>query len=131
MQAQVKDVMYAWPTIQQEPTSWNDDGRFAKAFPLSFPMGSGDFRQPRLRNDFTALDWTQHLFRFFTGHMQSSMRGHRVLWAAFNMTLGDVAHQKGSLVHKRSEAHALTKEQLKQLLSDREDLIRQISTWGA
>ena len=83
--------MYPWPTIQQDPTSWSDDARFAKSFPSSFPMGTGDYRQPRWRSDFNPLEWTQHLFRFYTGHMQSSMRGHRGLWAAFNMTLGDMA----------------------------------------
>ena len=77
MKCRVEDVMHPWPTIQQDPTPWSDDARFAKAFPLSFPMGTGDFRQPRLRNDFSSLDWTQHVFCFFTGHMQSSMRGHR------------------------------------------------------
>ena len=90
----VKEVIHPWPTIQEDPTPWSDDARFAKAFPLSFPMGTGDYRQPRLRSDFNALDWTQHVFRFYTGHMQSSMRGHRVLWAAFNMTLGDIASGK-------------------------------------
>ena len=55
-QTAVSEMMYPWPTIQQDPTSWNDDARFAKSFPLSFPMGTGDFRQPRLRSDFNSLE---------------------------------------------------------------------------
>merc|ERR1712115_458502 len=119
----VKEVIHPWPTIQEDPTPWSDDARFAKAFPFSFPMGTGDYRQPRLRSDFNALDWTQHVFRFYTGHMQSSMRGHRVLWAAFNMSLGDIASGKGKLVHKNSDASALTKADLKRLVTGREDLV--------
>ena len=109
-------MMYPWPMIQQDPTSWSDDARFAKSFPLSFPMGTGDYRQPRLRSDFNSLEWTQHLFRFYTGHMQSSMRGHRVLWAAFNMGLGEMAYGTGKLVHKNSDATALTKADLQRLV---------------
>ena len=75
---QMDKIVQPWPTILGEPTPITDDARFVKAFPLTFPMGTGDLRQPRLRTDFSPLQWVQHIFRFFTGHTQSSMRGHRV-----------------------------------------------------
>ena len=52
-----------WPQIQETPTPRFEDGRFCKSFPLHFPMGTADFRQSRLRSDFTAADWCQHLLR--------------------------------------------------------------------
>ena len=63
--------------------------------------------------------------------MQSSMRGHRVLWAAFNMSLGDMAYCTGGLVHKNSDATALTKADLQRLVQSRDDLVHQFTSWGA
>ena len=58
-----------------------DDGRFVNAFPLEFPSGTGDLHQPRMRSDFTAIEWAQHLLRYYGGRMLASNRGHRVVWA--------------------------------------------------
>ena len=44
-------------------------------------MGVADLRQPRLRSDFSASDWVQHLLRYHIGHFLSPLRGHRVVWA--------------------------------------------------
>ena len=55
------------------------DGRFVKAFPLEFPMGQGDLRQPRLRATPRAVEGVQHLFRNCTGHLLRANRGHRVV----------------------------------------------------
>ena len=63
------------------------DGRFVKAFPLEFPMGQGDLRQPRLRTTPRAVEAVQHLFRYCTGHLLRANRGHRVVWSLFNTAL--------------------------------------------
>ena len=94
-------------------------------------MGTGDLRQPRLRTDFSPLQWVQHVFRFFTGHTQSSMRGHRVLWAAFNAAILHLSHQKGGLLHRQSGLSSFNKSELFSLVQNRDDLVRQITTWGA
>ena len=78
------ETIHPWPTIPADPIPWRDDGRFAKAFPLTFVTGVGDYHQPRHRDDFSLLEWVQHIFRFYTGHVQSSMRGNRVLWTALD-----------------------------------------------
>ena len=128
----VEEVVCPWPTIGLHPTAFQEDGRFAKAHPLNFPTGSGDFLQPRVRSDFTAVEWVQHALRFYIGHMQSSLHGHRLLWAAFNTALQSVAKEKGSIVHKRSHAdEILTKDALRGLCKERNDLVHQIATWGA
>ena len=56
----LEDIILPWPTISKDPTPYFDDARFVKAFPLEFPMGVGDLRQPRLRSDFTSIEWLQH-----------------------------------------------------------------------
>ena len=65
-------------------------------------LRSGDFQESRVKNDLNELDWAQHVFRYFTGHMQNSLRGHRLLWAAFNTALQSFARKSGSLLHRRS-----------------------------
>ena len=111
-QQHVQQLVHPWPTLEDTAVPWRDDGRFAKAFPLTFVTGVGDYHQPRLRSDFTTLDWAQHIFRFFTGHVQTGTRGSRVLWAVFNLALGELSSEKCGLVHARSGYEALTKAQL-------------------
>ena len=83
----VRDIVQPWPTIEAQPADAWCDGRFVKAFPLEFPMGVADLHQERLRSDFTAAAWAQHLFRYFDGRFLRSSRGHRVIWAIFNTVL--------------------------------------------
>ena len=65
-----------WPV---EPTPESDDARFVKSFPRELPTGTGDLRQPRMRNEFNAADWVQHLLRYHTGHFLNPVRGHRIV----------------------------------------------------
>ena len=89
-------ISYPWPPIGQQPTPQLDDGRFAKSFPIEFPMGQGDLHQPRLRGDFSPEEWAQHLFLYFDGRFLSSTRGHRVTWAIFNTVLLEDSRSTGS-----------------------------------
>ena len=115
----------------KDTTPYFDDARFVKAFPLEFPMGVGDLRQPRLRSDFTSIEWLQHLFRYYSGHFLSSNRGHRFAWAAFNTVLLEISHQNSHLAHKRSDEVTLTKADLRHLYESRTDLLRQLTSSGA
>ena len=49
----------------------------------------------------------------------------------FNIALRESSHYVGSLVHKQSGKEALTKAQLKDLLAEREDLVRRVASFGA
>ena len=103
----------------------------AKSFPLEFPTGEADPRQPRLRSDFSAADYIQHKFRYFDGRFWTTAQGQRVAWALSNTALREESYAKGDLVHRRSEQHALTKAELRKLVDERQDLVRQITTFGA
>ena len=121
----------AWPTIRKEPVSETADGRLVKAHPLTFPMGCGDFRQSRLRNGFSAFEWTQHVFRHVDGRVLASMRGQRAIWACFNTALRDAAYRTGGLVHKQSGEHIITKAELQSLVAGRKDLVHTVSSFGS
>ena len=127
----VADVVHPWPSISEEPHPERADGRFVKAFPLEFPMGQGDPRQPRLRSDFRIADAVQHLLRYETGHLLRANRGHRVVWALFNTSLREQAYERGSLVHKNSQQLVLTKEELRKLFETRQDLVQRVASCGA
>ena len=62
-QERVREEVFPWPQIQEQAVPERADGRFAKSFPLKFPMGVADPWQPRLRSDFSFIDAVQHLFR--------------------------------------------------------------------
>ena len=109
---EVEETIHPWPTILEQPTSEIADGRFAKSFPLKFPMGVADPRQPRLRSDYSFIDAVQHLFRYRTGHFLNSNDGHRIVWALFNTALREIAKEKGHLVYKNAQETALTKQEL-------------------
>ena len=54
-----------WPTIGNMPVPETSDGRLVKSHPLEFPMGQGDYRQPRLCATLSPFDYVQHKFRYF------------------------------------------------------------------
>ena len=120
-----------WPSISETPVMESSDGRLVKAHPLVFPTGCGDLRQPRLRTDFSPLDWTQHLFRYFDGRVISTLRGQRAVWACFNSALLQLSRRSGSLLHKQSGCHALSKASLRELVDARRDLVTKLGTYGA
>ena len=130
-QKQVQDTVHPWPTILEQPTPELADGRFAKAFPLKFPIGVADPRQPRLRSDYSFIDAVQHLFRYRTGHFLNSNDGHRVVWALFNTALREIAREKGNLVHKHAGEPILTKQELREMCELRNDLVHRMGTFGA
>ena len=127
----VDHVVKPWPPISQEPVAERQDGRLAKSFPLQFPCGEADIHQPRLRSDFSTADYVQHKFRYFDGRFWSTAQGQRVAWALFNTALREESYGIGKLVHRRSGEHALTKAELRDLVDQREDLVRQVSAFGA
>ena len=127
----VNALEYPWPTIGTMPVPETSDGRLVKSHPLEFPMGQGDYRQPRLCSTFSPFDYVQHKFRYFDGRFLSTLRGQRVTWALFNIALRENSHHVGSMVHKQSGQSALTKADLRQLVIEREDLLRRIATFGA
>ena len=131
LEGRVSSAIYPWPTIDQHPVPERADGRLVKSHPLEFPMGQGDFRQPRLSATFSAFDYVQHKFRYFDGRFLSTLRGQRVTWALFNIALRESGQYVGSLVHKQSGQAALTKQELRDLLAAREDLVRRVAAFGA
>ena len=94
-------------------------------------MGTGDLRQPRLRDDFSAAEWAQHKFRYYDGRFVNSSRGHRVTWAIFNTVLLEASKQRGRTYFNSTDSHALTKQELRVLLESRDDLVREMSHFGA
>ena len=61
-QQAVQEAIYAWPQIGELLVPEREDGRWVKAFPLQFPMGVADLRQPRLRCDFHVWEVGCHHF---------------------------------------------------------------------
>ena len=52
-------------------------------------------------------------------------------WALFNTALREHSRKTGHLVHKNSGSNALTLQELRDLVNAREDLVRQVATFGA
>ena len=127
----VSDIVYPWPEIQSTPTGYREDGRFAKSFPLELPFGVGDLYQPRLRNDFSTVDWAQRQLQYYDGRCISSVRGNRFTWAIFNEALRETSHATGRLVHRNVNESILTKAELRELLDGRSDLVQKLSLFGA
>ena len=75
--------------------------------------------------------YVQHKFCYFDGRFLDSARGQRVTWALFNTALREHSRQTGALVHKNSRQQALTLQELRDLVNAREDLVRQVATFGA
>ena len=94
-------------------------------------MGVGDLRQPALRDDFNAAEWAQHKFRDYDGRFVASGRGHRATWAIFNTTPLEASKTGGAAFFKASEASALTKADLRNLVEEKDDLIREMAMFGS
>jgi hypothetical protein len=105
VRAEAAQRVLPWPSISEVPVPEMSDGRLVKAHPLTFPTGCGDFRQPRLRTDFTPLDWTQHVFRFFDGRVVTSLRGQRAVWAVFNTAMREPKRQPLAQAVRRARSH--------------------------
>ena len=94
-------------------------------------MGEGDLKQPRLRAAFSVADWVQHKFRYLEGRFLASHRGHREVWAFFNTMLLEASKAKGSAYHKATDANVLTKAELRELVTEQDNLVRELATFGA
>ena len=92
-------VVYGWPSRKAEATEPRAPGRFAKSFPLEFPMGVADLYDERPR-PVTVEEYVQHMLRHGSGRMVNDARGHRLLWALVNTTLLREAQGKGVVVHR-------------------------------
>ena len=122
---------YPWPVVEKTPVAADEEGRFAKAFPLEFPMGVADLKQPQLREDFTPTEWAQHKLRYFDGLFEASSRGHRVTWAIFDTVLLENSRHRGHAYHKSTDKQVLTKRSLRELVQSRDDLVREMAAFGA
>ena len=121
-----------WPTIERDPTSPYEDGRFVKAFPLEFPMGQGDLRQARLRDDFSVMAWAQHKSRFIG--MAASLLLRAVI-VSRGLSSTQPSSKRAALADRRSSMFPapwlLRKRDLRELIASREDLIRDMAHFGA
>ena len=131
MKEQASRIVLPWPEILEDPVAERSDGRFVKSFPVQFPAGVGDLHQERIRADIKASEWCQHMFRYFDGRILSSNSGQRAAWAIFNTALRSFAYDQGGLVHRRADNEVLTKAQLKEFVLNRNDLLRDLCSFGA
>ena len=127
----LQNVIYPWPRIKSQPTGYREDGRFSKSFPLEFPFGVGDLHQPRIRTDFSVVDWAQHLLQYYDGRCISSRRENRLTWAIYNEAMRDINHSAGKLVYRNTNEQILTTGELRDTLDKRTDLVQTIAPFGA
>ena len=92
-------LVYGWPNRNEEPTGVRCQGRFARSFPLEFPMGVADLFEERPRK-VSPEAWVQHLLRYETGQFVGGARGQRVLWAMVNTLLLSEARARGFGVYR-------------------------------
>ena len=78
-----QSLAYGWPSVGAEPTVPRAPGRFAKSFPLKFPMGVGDLHEERPIS-VSHAEYVQHLFRFL---WTWGPHGDRLAWALVNTVL--------------------------------------------
>jgi len=132
-QAMARSLAYGWPTVDREPEGFRSPGRFAKCFPLQFPMGEGDPFDWRPRETGFA-ECVQHLFRHSTGIAVHGEHGHRLIWALVNVLLLLESSGKGFAVHRvamrrlrgRVEGfEVLTRRQLRDIIES-EDAARSL-----
>ena len=123
-----ESLAYGWPTVHDEPTAPSAPGRFAKSFPLKFPMGIADLNDER-DIPVTRAEYVQHLFRL---PWTWGPHGDRLAWALVNTVLLDEARGKGFAVHRQAMrrygnrlggGNVLTKAKLREMLSN-EDAAR-------
>ena len=126
--------------MHDEPTQMRAPGRFAKSFPLKFPMGIADLHDER-DIPVTAAEYTQHLFRL---PWTWDPRGERLAWALVNTVLLQEARGKGFAVYRQAmrrygrfgrhaDRQVLTKARLREMLEQEDTaraLVGSISTMG-
>ena len=131
-----ENIVYGWPKVDQDPTQRMSPGRFVKSFPLKFPMGVGDLRDPQRRHKVTGPEWLQHLLRYNNGWMTSGGDGSRLLWAMVNTILLEEAAGKGFAVHRNVVRRlggrvvgggVLTKDALRKLLKGEDEAARSVT----
>ena len=69
--------------------------------------------------------------RYVNGAFVNSSHGHRVTWAIFNESLMEAAKQKGHAYHKSTNQNVLTKNELRDLVTSQEDLVKEMASFGA
>ena len=63
----VEELVGGWPRVHDQAAQFRGAGRFAKAFPLRFPMGIADLYDERSL-EVSPMEWLQHMLRYWTGH---------------------------------------------------------------
>ncbi len=135
-----ESLAYGWPTVHDEPTAMRAPGRFAKSFPLKFPMGVADLHDER-EIPVTAAEYTQHIFRL---PWTWGPHGDRLAWALVNTVLLQEARGKGFAVYRQAMRRygrfgrhggrqVLTKARLQEMLSQEDTaraLVGSISRMG-
>ena len=61
----------------------------------------------------------------------NASRGHRETWAMFNQMPLDVGRAKGYAYHKTTDAAAMTKRELRELVETQEHLVQEITSFGS
>ncbi len=137
-EAYAQSLAYGWPTVHDEPTVPRAPGRFAKSFPLKFPMGIGDLHDER-PIPVTRAEHVQHLFRL---PWTWGPHGDRLAWALVNTVLLDEARGKSFAVYRQATRRygnrlngqrVLTKGKLRELLGNEDQtraLVGSISAMG-
>eukprot|EP00959_Pyramimonas_sp_CCMP1952_P390168 8176405-Pyramimonas_sp.AAC.1 len=71
-------MIYGWPVQSEDPIPARPFGRFARAFLLELPMGTGDLFEDRPRRA-SAQEREQHLTRYRSRHVVGGPRGQRAM----------------------------------------------------
>ena len=98
-EAYAQTMAYGWPTVHDEPTQPRAQGRFAKSFPLLFPMGIADLHDDRPIKVSTP-EYVQHFFRL--AWTWASPSGQRFAWALVDTLLLQEARGKSFAVHRQA-----------------------------
>ena len=115
----------------QEEAAEMEDGWIDDIASELISTGEGDLYPERTRSDLSVEEWAQHVLRFYDGRALSSLRGHRAIWAIFNTFLRNAAQKRGNLLHKQSNARALTRLDLVRLYTGRQDLFQKLQSFGS
>jgi hypothetical protein len=90
-------LAYGWPDVDDEPTNPRLAGRFAKSFPLLYPMGVADMHDERAVK-VSPHEYVQHMMRL--PWTWETSQGPRLLWALVNTVLLHEARGKGFAVYR-------------------------------
>ena len=93
-----RSLAYGWPAVHDEPTLPRAPGRFAKSFPLKFPMGIADLHDDR-PIEVSAAEYVQHLFRL---PWTWGPHGDRLAWALVNTVLLQEARGNSFAVYRQA-----------------------------